>query len=134
VVLLVLSKNIKLLKNKILNEISLRKERYSIIWLLSFFKVEDFIPDTTIALNKTVFSLLILTIISLWCFLSIIGYLLGLYIVHYSKLEEKYPKLKILLDFYKKSNYILIIIEIVIFLGLHFALIGMYISLLYFNN
>lgn len=123
-----------LLKIKILNEIRVRKEHYSIIWFLSFFKVENLIPDTTIALNKTVFSLLILTIISLGCFLSIIGYLLGLYIVHYSKLEEKYPKLKIIVDYYKKSNYILIIIEIVTFLLLHFALIGMYISLLYFNN
>lgn len=91
-------------------------------------------PETLDGFNKLLLGILIISIILLWCFISIVGYLLTLYILKYTKLEEKYPKLKPFIVYFQNTNYVLIVIEIIIFIATILGVIGICINLLYFNN
>lgn len=90
-------------------------------------------PDNLEGFNKMLFGILVISIILLWCFISIVGYLLTLYIIKYTKLEEKYPKLKPFIVYFQTTNYVFIVIEIIIFISTLLALIGVCIKLLYFE-
>jgi len=91
------------------------------------------LPDTPTGFHKFLLGILMLSIVLLWCFINIIGYILTLYIIKYTNLEEKYPKFKPLFTYYQNMNYIFIIIEIIFFMLTILTVIGICINLLYFN-
>src|SRR5580692_5310306 len=73
-------------------------------------------PETLSGFNKFLLGILIISIILLWCFISIVGYLFTLYVIKYTNLEEKYPKLKPFIGYFQSTNYVFIIIETIIFI------------------
>jgi hypothetical protein len=61
-------------------------------------------------------SMIILSLIVLFCFINIFGYILSLYLIsnYQTKIEDKYPKLIKYLNYFKNSSKILIIFEAII--------------------
>jgi len=129
--LLQLANNIKM---KLIEKLNIFKNNV-IYCFLPFINLNSNItPESLDGFNKFLFGILIISIILLWCFISIVGYLLSLYVIKYTKLEEKYPKLKPFIGYFQSTNYVLIVIEIIIFIATILGVIGICIKLLYFNN
>src|SRR6266704_1554822 len=125
----------KFINNMYINLISLLLHSIVIYFFLPFINLNSNItPESLDGFNKFLFGILIISIILLWCFISIVGYLLSLYFIKYTKLEEKYPKLKPFIGYFQNTNYVLIVIEIIIFIATILGVIGVCIKLLYFNN
>jgi hypothetical protein len=100
--------------NQIKNKLYIKIDyRYSYIFPLILSKLDINLND--IEPSKQVFyGYFLLSLIALLCFLNIIFYILGYYILQKGNYEEKYPRLKPFISFYKKTNIILIIVESVL--------------------
>src|SRR5271154_6529103 len=82
--------------------------------MLSFiFLTVPILPETASGMDKFLFGILLISIILLWCFISITGYFLTLYLIHYTNIANKYPKYIKIINFFKNINIIYIIIEII---------------------
>ena len=87
--------------------------------------------NTPTSIQKTLVGLVGIFIIELWTFLSVVGYLIALYIIKYTDIEKKYPKLQIIINYYKNTNYFFIIFEVLFFIIFNLCLIFLYLHLLY---
>ena len=89
-----------------------------------FNLVKDIIPASLIpqdlhGIKLFFISLGGLSLLNLWCFIDIIGFLISLYLVKYTDVEAKYPKWKKFIAFFKNQTYFFIGLQIVyIFLNL----------------
>jgi len=75
-------------------------------------------------IEKVMFSLLILNVIILWCFINIGAYIMSNYVVDLLKLVEKYPRLKSYVNYYKGVNSTFIIVELIFILVIILSIIG----------
>jgi len=98
----------------------------------SFLNV-PIIPETASGMDKFLFGILLISIILLWCFISITGYFLTLYLINYTDIANKYPKYIKIINFFKNINIIYIIIEIIFIIIILVSTIIMCINLIYFN-
>jgi hypothetical protein len=87
--------------------------------------------QTPTSLQKLLIGLVGIFILELLIFLSIVGYLITLYIIKYTEIEQKYPKLKIIINYYKNTNLIFIIFEVLFFVIFNVTLIILFGHLLY---
>ena len=90
-------------------------------------------PETLSGFQKLMFYTLILTILTLWSFVAIIGHFLVLYLINHTKLVDKYPKFKPVINYFKKTNYIFLTIEIIYIITIYVFVIAMCIYMLYFS-
>jgi|SRR5271170_1885486 len=97
----------------------------------SIFDFSSIIPDNITDIQKFIFSIIILLIITLWCFIDIVGHFIVLYLIDYSKLENKYPIIKPILNYFKKINYVLLTFEIIFFIIIYIIIISLLIYFLY---
>jgi hypothetical protein len=97
----------------------------------SIFDFSSIIPNNITDIQKFIFSIIILLIITLWCFIDIVGHFIVLYLIDYSKLENKYPIIKPILNYFKKINYILLTFEIIFFIIIYIIIISLLIYFLY---
>lgn len=97
------------------------------------FTLTDIMPDSVSGLEKMLYGIIILTLLTLWSFIDIIGHFFTIYLIDHAKIKEKYPKLIPVLNYFKKTNYIYLIFEIIFVILIYLMLIGICIMLL-FNN
>ena len=91
------------------------KFRYSFILPLIFSKLD--IDVSNIKVNDLSYAILILSIIALYSFINIIGYMLSYILIqniNYKTFEEKYPWLKKFISYFKKSSLFFIILEVLV--------------------
>ena len=80
--------------------------------------------DAYSGIYKLLFGLLILSLLTLWSFISVAGYFLMLYLTKYTNIEIKYPKLQKIVKYYQNMNIGLIIIETIFIVILHLIISG----------
>lgn len=91
-------------------------------------------PESLYGINKLIFSILIFSVIILWCIINIIGYFGSLYLIKYTDLETKYPKFKPIFKYYLSTSTVFLIVEIVFVISTLLIIIGVCIHLLYITN
>nr|YP_009690453.1 hypothetical protein Schpa_000050 [Schizopora paradoxa]QEG57233.1 hypothetical protein Schpa_000050 [Schizopora paradoxa] len=91
-----------------------------------FFQLFTFSEVTSIfkagaytGIYKLLFGLLVLSLLTIWSFISIAGYFLMLYLTKYTNIEHKYPKLQKIVKYYQNMNIGLIVIETIFIIILH---------------
>jgi hypothetical protein len=83
--------NVKILYFKIFLKIKkiifiLRNNNYIIAFYpFSIFDFSSIIPDNITNLQKFIFGIIILLILTLWCFIDIVGHFIVLYLIDYTK-------------------------------------------------
>ena len=83
--------NVKILYFKIFLKIKkiifrLRNNNYIIsFYPFSIFDFSSIIPDNITNLQKFIFGIIILLILTLWCFIDIVGHFIVLYLIDYTK-------------------------------------------------
>ena len=82
---------------------------------------------------KYIFGLLLLSILTIWSFLTFTGYFLILYLIKYTNIEYKYPKLKKIIEYIQNLKVTFVIIESIFTVSLHIIICGIYIYLLNIN-
>jgi len=102
-------------------------------WIPFSFIDFSIFPDTPTGFHKLLWGIFIICLISLWCNINIIGYLVVLHIVHNTTWELKYPKIKPILNYFKFTNYIYLAIEVIFLIVIYIAVMGICIKLLYFD-
>ena len=90
------------------------KFQYSFILPLIFSKLD--IDVTNINVTDFSYAILLLSIIALYSFINIIGYMLSYILIQNVNYEIKYPIIKKILFYFKKSSLFFIIIEVIIVL------------------
>ena len=81
------------------------------------------------SMTRLSFSIFVLSLISLLCFMNVIFYMIGYVIIQEKDYENKYPKFSRIIKFYKNSSLVYMVIEGVVCLGC--LLILVIFSLLY---
>ena len=81
------------------------------------------------SLTKISFSVFVLTLISLLCFINVILYMEGYVLIQTKNYENKYPRFRRIINFYKNSSLFFMVIEGFICLGC--LLVLLVFSLLY---
>lgn len=113
------------------------KKNFNLLALLPFtvLDISNVLnSDSYTGVYKLLFGLLVLSILTIWSFVSIAGYFLVLYFTKYTNIEVKYPKLKRLISYYQNINITLIVIETIFIVFLHLIISGICIYFLYFSN
>ena len=90
------------------------------------------LPESLEGIRLFLFSVGVLCLINLWCFIDIIGFLISLYILKYMDLDSKYPKLKPIVKYFANSNYIFIGIQVAYIFIIHIFILIVCISI-YFS-
>jgi len=104
-------KRIQLNKMKIKNQNNYRKS-FSLAFILSCLDLN--INENSSILTKFSFSVFLLSLIAMLCFINILGFLFVYIFIQQGEYEKKYPKFKIIINYYKNSTLIYVIIEILI--------------------
>ena len=120
---------IKLIKNlvNLVNKNHKNKYHYSFILPLIFSKLD--IDVSNIKVTDFSYAILILSIIALYSFINIIGYMVSYIYIQNGNLEMKYPRFKKIIAYFKKSSLFFITIEVIIVI---FCLLTLIISSLCF--
>jgi hypothetical protein len=71
------------------------------------------ISETDPTINQLAYGVFLLTLVAIFCFINIIGYVLTYYLIQKGDYEIKYLKLSKLINYYKKVNFIFVTIEII---------------------
>jgi hypothetical protein len=72
------------------------------------------IPENATPLINFSFSILILTLISLLCFINVTGYLTSIYLINKYNIEIKFPKYKKIIQYFESYSLFFILIEIIL--------------------
>ena len=91
----------------------------------------NLIPETVTGLEQALYGIIILTLLTLWSFIDIVGHFVVLYLIDYTKVKEKYPRFTPILNYFKKTNYIFLAFEIIFVISIYLMLIGVGIALLF---
>ena len=107
---------IKILNKIIQMRIKMMKQiknnlKYSFVFPMILSNLNINVTDHDTSLAHFSYGVFILSLIALLCFINIIGYIIGYYIIQNGKYEIKYPKLSRFITFYKQSTTIFIVIE-----------------------
>ena len=101
--------------------------RYSIAFPLILSMIDIDVEHSS--LTKISFSVFVLTLISLLCFINVILYMAGYVLIQTKDYENKYPRFRRIINFYKNSSLFFMVIEGLICLGC--LLVLLVFSLLY---
>jgi hypothetical protein len=105
---------LKIIINKHINYIKLYKNNlYSQSFSLPiiFSSLDIKISDNASTLTQYSYSVFILSIVGLFCFINVLGFLVSYIFIQQGEYEKKYPKFKKLINYYKKSTLVYAIIE-----------------------
>jgi len=94
------------------------------------------IPETYSGFEKFLFGIFILTLLTLWSFIDIVGHFIAIHLIdnrRNAKWIDKDPKLENILNYFRKTNYIFLTVEILFVLSIYLMVIGICVSILYFN-
>jgi len=116
--------------NKILEIISSLIEKFKTSSIHFQDSLDLEITNEKSNIQKMAYGILILSIVSLWSYFNIIGYLIMTQFFSVIKIEERYPKLYRYLSYYKKRTFIFVLIDI--FIGIIPLIILIYFSLVVF--
>ena len=109
---------VKIMINKHINYIKLflyknnflcESKSFSLPVIFSFLDIK--ISDNASTFTQYSYSVFILSIVGLFCFLNILGFLVTYILIQQGDYEKKYPKLKKIINYYKKSTLVYAIIE-----------------------
>lgn len=87
-------------------------QSFSLAFILSYLDIN--IPDQASSLTHFSFSVFLLTLVALLCFINVLGFLTAYIIIQKGNYENKYPKFKKIINYYKKSTLFYVIIEVLI--------------------
>jgi len=87
-------------------------QSFSLAFILSFLDIN--IPETASTLTHFSFSIFLLALVSLLCFINVLGFLIAYIFIQNGNYENKYPKLKKIINYYKKSSLVYVTIEALI--------------------
>lgn len=85
---------------------------FSLPLILSNLKLD--VTDTDSSLTQFSYGVFLLSLIGLICFINIIGFMLGYYIVQKGNYEIKYPKLSKYINLHKKTSVIFVTVEVLL--------------------
>ena len=94
------------------NFIYSRQDAYIIPFI--FTNLNPNVSRATEPLVSYAFSMFMLNLIILICFVNIVGYILSIYLVNKYDIEIKFPKFKRYINFYKSISKFWLILEIII--------------------
>lgn len=69
------------------------------------------VNDSDHIITQLAYGVFLLTLVALFCFINILGYILSYYLIQNGNYEIKYPKIKILINYFKRISLIYLIIE-----------------------
>ena len=91
-------------------------------------------PESLSGFEQFLFSVLLLSIVLLWSFVTVIGYFCVLYGIKYLDIENKYPKYKPIINYFKKLNFVFVIIDVILIIVALVSVIGIISYLLFINK
>jgi len=91
------------------NNLSSQSKSFSLPVIFSFLDIK--ISDNASTLTQYSYSVFILSIVGLFCFINILGFLVTYILIQQGDYEKKYPKFKKIINYYKKSTLVYAIIE-----------------------
>lgn len=106
---------------------------WNFINFITNFNLDLLIPESLEGFKLFLFSIGGLSLINLWCFIDIIGFLISLYVIKYIKIESKYPKLQKMVTYFANSNYVFIGLQIAYIIVIHLFILIVCISI-YFSS
>ena len=92
------------------------KNKFQYGFYLPFILSNLGVDVSSIDVSDFSYAILIISVIALYSFINIIGYMLSYIFIQNRDYENKYPKLKKFVGYYKKSSLIFITIEVIIVL------------------
>ena len=87
--------------------------KYSFIIPFIFLKLGNEIPADVEPIITYSFNMFILSLITLVCFINIIGYFISIYLINKYDVEKRYPKYIKIIRYFEKSQILFVIIEII---------------------
>ena len=103
---------IKIITQMKINKQNKYNQSFSLAFILSCLDIN--INDNASTLTNYSFSVFLLSLIAMLCFLNVLGFLIFYIFVQQGKYEEKYPKLKRIINYYKKTTIFYVILEALI--------------------
>jgi len=82
---------------------------FSLPLILSYLDIN--IPDNASTLTQWSFSVFLLSLIALICFINVLGFLFVYILIQKGNYELKYPRFKKIINYYKKSSILYVVIE-----------------------
>jgi hypothetical protein len=105
---IMINKHINFIK-LFLNNLPSQSKSFSLPVIFSFLDIK--ISDNASTLTQYSYSVFILSIVGLFCFINILGFLVTYILIQQGDYEKKYPKFKIIINYYKKITLVYAIIE-----------------------
>lgn len=84
-------------------------QSFSLPFILSYLDIN--IPENASTLTNYSFSVFLLSLIALLCFLNVLGFLVAYILIQKGDYENKYPKFKTIINYFKKTTIFYVIIE-----------------------
>jgi hypothetical protein len=107
---------IKILQIQMMIKRKIRKNNYSqsfsLAFILSYLDIN--IPENASTLTKYSFSVFLLSLIAILCFMNVLGFLITYILIQKGNYENTYPKFKKIINYFKKSTIFYVIIEALI--------------------
>ncbi len=105
----------KEIKGQIIN----MKEKYyysfNLGWVLSVSDLTDLkVDESSSQFLKLNYGVLLISLVALFCFINIIGYILAYYLIQQLDYETKYPRLSKFIDRYKKFSLIYFCVDVLL--------------------
>ncbi len=92
------------------------------------------LPENADVFTKYIYAVLSCSVLILWCFISIVGYIITMYVINKQNISERYPKLSGIIKYYSLSSTFFILIDIVIIFIMLFMIIGLSLLFIYSNS
>jgi len=96
------------------NKYIINKYQYTNISLFLPWILQDIGKDISSdgePIKMYAFSMFVLCLIALICFVNVLGYFISLYLINKYDIENKYPKFKKIIRYYEKSTLFFVIFE-----------------------
>ena len=105
---------LRLVLEKLINIVE-KIEKIKIKFLLPFIinTLDITLPEGSEKLVQYSFGVLILSLITLICFINVFGYFISLYLIQKYDIERNYSKLRIFIKFFEKSSLVFIVVELI---------------------
>jgi len=69
------------------------------------------VNDSDPIITQFAYGVFLISLVALFCFINILGYIISYYLIQKGNYELKYPKLKRLINYFKRVGLVYLIIE-----------------------
>jgi|HubBroStandDraft_1064217.scaffolds.fasta_scaffold08865_6 putative copper export protein len=88
------------------------KYLFSFPFILSNLDVN--VNNSDPVITQLAYGVFLLSLVALFCFINILGYIISYYLIEKSNYRLKYPRLKIIIDYFRGVSLIYFIIECIL--------------------